>query len=164
MKTGRSLVELAREIERQNGNKQDFIVSTEKLRFELPSVATALNENVAQAPATAVVGYDAVSRYADQKARPVMAFDSPGGEHTTYGVTDLMHRQVAAHLKDLSKMPKEYYDYLLTRNPDLLGVTVNTLFRRNPTGRMVRTLDGNVRAACLKAGLSPPIPKRPTAC
>ena len=64
----------------------------------------------------------------------------------SYLITPHTHRQIAAHLKEGTKLPKDHYDYLLARHPDLLSVMVNTLFRRHQAARLVRTLDGNARA------------------
>ena len=52
------------------------------------------------------------------------------------------HRQVGDRLK----IPATYYDRLLGEAPDLLRQNVNHWFQRNPEIRMVRTLDGEVRA------------------
>lgn len=52
------------------------------------------------------------------------------------------HRQTAEHLD----VPTKFYDSLRTRHPDLLATTVNALFEREPERRMVRVLDGRIRA------------------
>ena len=52
------------------------------------------------------------------------------------------HRQMGDRLK----IPAAYYDRLLSEAPDLLIQNVNHWFQRNPEIRMVRTLDGEVRA------------------
>lgn len=60
----------------------------------------------------------------------------------TFDLTPFAHAQVAESLA----VPKPFYDRLKTFHPDLLAETVNTLFKREPKGRMVRTLDGKARA------------------
>lgn len=57
-------------------------------------------------------------------------------------VRDLAHNQVATHLG----IPKLFYDRLRTNHPELLDINVNRLFRAEPARRMVRTVDGQVRA------------------
>jgi len=57
-------------------------------------------------------------------------------------VNILAHRQLGTHLK----IPAPYYDRMLTSAPDLLAHNVNSWFQREPSRRMVRTLDGTARA------------------
>jgi hypothetical protein len=64
------------------------------------------------------------------------------GLRSEFAVKDLAHNQVATHLG----IPKAYYDRLRKTYPDLLDINVNKLFRAEPARRMVRTLDGQVRA------------------
>ena len=137
MKTGRTLSELAAEIERQQETKVDFIAATNRLSFDLPG---------AKREADFVEGFNAVQKIVDKKARPTLGFVTGAGQEMHCAVTDHTHRQISAHLKDVAGMDKKYYDFLLAKNPDLLSVTVNTLFQRNLSARMVRTLDGNARA------------------
>lgn len=61
---------------------------------------------------------------------------------TLFDVNDLAHRQIGTSLG----IPAKYYDKLMTTYPDLLMTNVNELFRREPSRRMVRTLDGMARA------------------
>lgn len=107
MKTGKSLTELAQEIERRANAKQDFIVQTDAAEL----VATD----------------DAIK----------MQFGNY--EH---GVNRIAHGQIASH----TEIPKPYYDRMLAEAPQLLATNVGEWFRRYPTPRMVRTLDGNARA------------------
>lgn len=65
-----------------------------------------------------------------------------GQEMEDFGITDLAHRQIAERLK----IPAAYYDRMRNEAPELLASNVNTWFGQNPERRMVRTLDGNVRA------------------
>ena len=62
-----------------------------------------------------------------------------GGE---YGIRPFAHSQIAGE----TNIPKAYYDRMLTQSPDLLAENVNHWFNKEPKTRMVRTLDGNVRA------------------
>jgi hypothetical protein len=64
------------------------------------------------------------------------------GDPQTFGVTRFAHQQVAERLG----IPWKFYDRLLKDHPDLVVHTANELLHREPSKRMVRTLDGNVRA------------------
>jgi hypothetical protein len=57
-------------------------------------------------------------------------------------VRDLAHQQIADHLE----IPRRYYGRLQARHPGLLDRSVNTLFGEAPSRRLVRALDGQVRA------------------
>ena len=59
-----------------------------------------------------------------------------------YPIGDLAHRQIADRLK----IPFAYYDRMRTENPNLLDTNVNSWLQRNPETRMLRILDGHLRA------------------
>ena len=61
-------------------------------------------------------------------------------------INQIAHRQIGTHLK----IPAAYYDRMLSDYPELLAENVNSWFQREPTQRMVRTLDGTVRAWTLQ--------------
>lgn len=61
---------------------------------------------------------------------------------TEFGIMPLGHNQIAESLS----IPRSYYDRLRSNYPDLLDQNVNRLFTAEPKNRMVRTLDGKVRA------------------
>ena len=63
-------------------------------------------------------------------------------------INQIAHRQIGTHLK----IPAAYYDRMLSDYPELLAENVNSWFQREPTQRMVRTLDGTVRAFLSKDG------------
>lgn len=64
-----------------------------------------------------------------------------GGD--TYGVTDIAHSQIGTYLG----IPSGYYNKMRRESPQLLSENVNHwLGRTPPVEKMVRTLDGNVRA------------------
>ena len=67
--------------------------------------------------------------------------DAPEGAEA-FGVTRHAHQQVADHLDVTWKL----YDRLLGKHPDLLAGLANGLLSREPAKRMIRTLDGNMRA------------------
>lgn len=64
------------------------------------------------------------------------------GEQDQFPVNKYAVRQIGSRLG----IPAKYVDRLAESHPDLLAWNVNTLFDREPETRMVRTLDGNVRA------------------
>ena len=57
-------------------------------------------------------------------------------------VSQLTHRQLGTHLG----IPSGYYDRMRESHPDLLAHNVNTFFQREPSRRMLRTLNGDMRA------------------
>lgn len=59
-----------------------------------------------------------------------------------FGVNDHAHGQIASH----TGVPKRFYDRLREQHADLLDHNVNALWRREPSKRLVRTLDGQARA------------------
>jgi len=52
------------------------------------------------------------------------------------------HRQIGERLG----IPAKFYDRLNAKHQDLLAWNINTLFKREPESRMIRTLDNKVRA------------------
>jgi hypothetical protein len=65
-----------------------------------------------------------------------------GPTEETFGIKQTAHGQIAARLG----IPVKYYDRMRTEAPSLLTYNVNEWFRRQPERRMLRTLDGDVRA------------------
>ena len=57
-------------------------------------------------------------------------------------VNDLAHQQISARLG----IPYRYYQKMQMEQPHLLDENVNTWFQQTPERRMVRVMDGNVRA------------------
>lgn len=110
MKTGKTLVELATEIERQRESRVDYIAGT---------VATVM------APVEAGNDVTVSLNGADPLA-----------------LNDLAHRQVGTH----TNVPAAYYDRMRSAAPALLSANVNHWLQAEPANRMVRTLDGRVRA------------------
>lgn len=67
-----------------------------------------------------------------------LALESIGG----FGITNLAHTQIASRLN----IPKKYYDKMRNEVPGLLSHNVNTWFKTDRDKRLVRTMDGDVRA------------------
>ncbi len=75
---------------------------------------------------------------ADEKAGVALEVKGKGA----FPIRPVAHGQIAEH----TKIPKTYYDRMLTEAPGLLANNVNEWFARYPAARLVRTLDGNNRA------------------
>ena len=112
MKSGRSLVNLAQELERQLATKQDLVVPTSLLRC-----------------------------HTDEAGSCRMIIDAKDGVGE-YGITNLARRQLAEKLK----IPFMYFERMRTEQPALLDRNVNTWLQTDHDRRMIRTLDGQVRA------------------
>ncbi len=114
MKSGRSLVDLAAELERQSKSKRDFIADTRKLSM----IAVADAEHF------------------------------PGNNVRLEGVNGGMALRTTAHaqLAATLQIPKPYYDRMLAEAPDLLSRNVNQWLERQPAKKLIRTLDGSIRA------------------
>lgn len=108
MKQGKSLSELAAEIERQANpqNKRDYIADTRALTM-LPTGTLSIKGNGDALP-----------------------------------VNSTAHNQIAERLQ----IPTKYYQRMLATKPALLAANVNEWLQTTPERRMVRTLDGAVRA------------------
>lgn len=117
MYQGKSLSELAKEIERQADAKRDFVGSTGDMRFNVDR---------------RIVGSTA--------SPPSLSMNLGQGE--SFPIQDHAHAQIGERLN----IPKKYYDRMKNEAPDLLAVNVNHWFLGNQEKRLVRTLDGNVRA------------------
>lgn len=70
-------------------------------------------------------------------------FDSEGKDRINpLDIGVYAHRQIAGYLN----IPQAYYDLMMGKNPDLLGINVNDWLYRTEDRRMLRTLDGEARA------------------
>lgn len=79
----------------------------------------------------------------DVKDGPELWFDSGAGSDLEGGeINGHAHNQIAQRLE----IPKKYYDRMLGEHPGLLKANVEGWFRHSPERRMVRMLDGRVRA------------------
>lgn len=120
MKTGRSITDLAKEIERQQGAKKDYIVGVNALSME-NSFGDPLTGDGANIEPKLVL---------------------KNGVTTHLPITPLAHRQIGERIG----IPAKYYDRMLQDAPSLLAANVNHWFKSEGEKRMVRTLDGRVRA------------------
>lgn len=67
---------------------------------------------------------------------------STGEDILSYRITDIAHRQIADRLN----IPYKYYERMRLDYPALLDKNVNGWLLKNPERRMLRTLDGKLRA------------------
>lgn len=116
MKVGRSLLDLAKEIERQKETKLDLLAAPQQMEM-----------GVAGDPLTGI------------KPTVNVAFQGRSG---SFGVTDHAHDQIASGVE----IPRAYYRRMLEEAPELLARNVNEWFGRDTKPRLMRTMDGNVRA------------------
>ena len=106
MKQGKSLIQLAAEIERRADARKDFVQDTRELKVQAEF---------------------------DDKVPAKFVFN---GEDFT--ITPHTHSQVSAY----TKIPKPYYDRMLSEAPDLWEVNANHWLERKADRRMIRTRDG----------------------
>ena len=64
------------------------------------------------------------------------------GKTYGFGIGELAHQQIAARLN----IPFRYYQKMQSEVPDLLDQNINTWLDQKPERRMIRVLDGKVRA------------------
>lgn len=64
------------------------------------------------------------------------------GKTYGFGIGELAHQQIAARLN----IPFRYYQKMQNEAPDLLDCNINTWLEQKPERRMIRVLDGKVRA------------------
>jgi len=123
MKTGMNLTELRDEIARIEREKADYTAPSRRLSMELH---------------TPVFGEEG----AENDSPPIPVIDMEGVR--TFGIKDHAHAQLA----DKLGIPKRYYDKMRDETPELLRTNVNHWFQTAPEDevRLVRTLDGDVRA------------------
>lgn len=124
MHNGMKLEEMLQEVVRHNTTKVDFITNTD----EHLTMVNMPNE-----------GYDNDLAVVIKKE---LGTASEGPLLERFAITENFHKQLASRLK----VPSKYYFRLLEDHRELLMQNVNTLFRREPALRMVRTLDGKARA------------------
>lgn len=124
MKQGKSLSELAVELERQNAAKVDYIADSRRMQF------------VTDAPAD---GGDAPL---ERRSEIDLLDDGGAAEVSGLVVAQFAHRQIADHLG----IPWRYYDRMRSVQPGLLDQNVNTWLQSGGDRRMIRTLDGTARA------------------
>jgi len=116
MKSGRSLVDLAKELERQLVTKKDLVLPSSLLQCRTDA------------------GGD-LKLIVDPGNQPEIG-------SSEFSTTVLARRQLA----DKLKIPFLYFERMRVEQPNLLDRNVNTWLQTDGDRRMIRTLDGEVRA------------------
>lgn len=114
-----SVQQLAEELTRQREAKQDYIASTHRIGLSV--------ERVAQEEGTPKGG--AVILTLDDVEQP-------------FAVNQFCQEQISARLD----LPRKFWNRMRNDHPDILEDAVSKLFNREPSVRMIRTLDTNARA------------------
>jgi hypothetical protein len=123
MKQGQeNALTLYKEIKRQADTKKDYLAPTNKLKMFPFSVMNSANDYKEVQKVNLIVG--------------------TGTNEEQFSIRDTAHDHIALH----TGIHKKYYDKMLSESPELLATNVNHWFNKNPDNRMVRTLDGSVRA------------------
>jgi hypothetical protein len=124
MKAGLTLTNLAKELDRQNAAKRDFLVDTRELTLLPPAIGQL-------PPGT---GGRSLEDTDVEPWMPELHLPEGTGEFVVRGVAP---RQIGDHLK----IPARFWDLMAGEHPALLAHNVNTLLRERPSRRMVRCLD-----------------------
>lgn len=119
MKQGKTMEELGKELQRQRAARKDFITDTRQIQFH--------------------TDYDGHSQLIIPNVNVAVNGIST---NSTYEISELAHRQIATRLG----IPFKYYQKMQNLAPDLLDRNVSNWFWQTPEKRMLRTLDGKLRA------------------
>ena len=121
MKAGQTLQEMAKELERQRDAKRDFVAPTSQLEV--------------------LVDHD-INKAHEKGEHLVDATRFKVNGHGDFAIGDTAHDQLSNRLG----IPRKYYDRMKTTAPNLLATNANHWLKNEKEKRMVRTLDGNMRA------------------
>lgn len=85
-----------------------------------------------------------LAMHTNENGSTIQLFRKDGRKNTieTFGVSRLAHQQIASRLG----IPFRYYQKMQEEMPNLLDTNVNTWLMRTPEKRMLRTMDGTLRA------------------
>jgi hypothetical protein len=132
MKEGRSLVDLANEVTRQNAAKRDFVANTSALQLIVEEAARVTNlDSIAEAT---IARQKEVASPANLRLRLNGIGD--------FAIRDLTYSQMLEY----AGVPKPYGDRMRTACPALLKQNLETWFQLKGDRRMIRTLDESARA------------------
>jgi len=120
MKTGKTISELAAEIERQQSTKRDLIADTRQISL--------VNHYAGDGTLGGEIKLDVHA--------------GPAEDDDPMPVSTVAHEQIGSRLN----IPRRYYQRMAEEAPQLLVNNVNHWFEHKPERRMVRTLDGRARA------------------
>lgn len=142
MKKGMTIEELLTEVQRQSASKKDYVASTANDVRMVPmagfpnGVAVVLQKGQDHSTSAGEVP-TTVERL---NGPPIAERGFPMLERLE--ITEHAHRQIAGRLQ----VPWKFYDRLLHDHPDMVIDNVNKLFEREPGTRLLRTMDGKLRA------------------
>lgn len=122
MKQGKSITELAQELERQASSKKDLVADTRTMKVHANGNMTLQ-----------------IQTGADVMTDPV---DATMPHYENFPINRHALQQIHSRLK----IPAKYADKMIEEAPELYARNVNHWFQEKPENRMIRTLDGNVRA------------------
>lgn len=111
MKQGKTVIQLAQELERQRLERKDYLADTRNLGVKTDRGISRLTLNM-------------------------------DNSSDSFQLNELAHKQIADRLQ----IPQRYYNKMREEYPELLDKNINSWFSKSPERRMLRTLDGNVRA------------------
>jgi len=131
MRAGRTLQDLATELDRRRDAQRDFYGDSRNITLQ--PIRKMPEEGAA--PGSHEAGAVGVRLHME-------GITDEEGEGRSFGLQPFAHGQIASH----TGMPKKHYDRLMAANPKLLTEEVNFWLRSEPSRRLVRSLDGNVRA------------------
>lgn len=123
------LMKLFQELERQKNTKKDYVVPSELVKADCHEMED---------------GNKTIFLHIPKPMQPDVigdTFSSNEDEKLTFGITKHAHAQIS----EKTKIPKNFYDRLKEDYPELLVKNINELIAEKDK-RMIRTLDGNVRA------------------
>ena len=136
MKAGRSLADLAVEIERQAESKRDFLAAS-------PVITMAVDEDATQEFKRLMQQERHRESVEGKPERSPIVLTIPNGNGPMrFGIRHLAHSQIAQKLA----IPERYYQRMASNAPDLLAANVNHWLAVEDGKRLLRTLDGHVRA------------------
>jgi hypothetical protein len=152
MKQGMDIQQLANELKRQAASAVDYNANQGALRMDMlpePVAPPPVPDDHPEAGNGSVLD-DLLSKVdLEGTAQAIEEAEGPLIPQLTlrdvqsFPIKSIAHQQLASHLK----IPKAYYDRMLLEKPELLTNNVNTWLEASQQDqRMVRTLDGKVRA------------------
>jgi len=156
MKQGMDIQELAAELKRQAASAVDYAANQGALKMEMlpisepkPTVGAEVNNTGNGSLLDDLLEKVDLDATAEAVAKSEATEGAPLIPQLTlrdvqaFPIRSIAHQQIASHLK----IPKAYYDRMLREKPELLTNNVNTWLAAGQNDqRMVRTLDGDVRA------------------
>ena len=122
MKSGMTLQEMAKELERQKEVKRDFIAPTTELSVQMSAPPMNIFEK--------------------EGVKVPAQFEMKVNGHGKFFIGEVAHDQISNRLG----IPRKYYDRMRDVAPELLLTNTNHWLRNEKEKRMVRTLDGRARA------------------